>query len=77
MSKTNPLILFLAAFGLVYIGNTVSDNGYTVLTDVLGTGLSLFGDIVLLYSLYLGARWIINRIRGGHSKPETNTKAGS
>lgn len=60
MKKINALILLLAGFGMNQLGNAMSTSGGVM--DILGTGIALFGSILILYSAYRGIVFIWHKV---------------
>ncbi len=61
----SPIILLIGGIVVVYLGNALSASSGGGLLDAVGVGIGLAGDLAILYALYLGARWIYKKIRGG------------
>ena len=65
--RVPAIILALAGFGMVYLGNAISgapkNTPISTIVDALGVAIALAGDIAILYALYLGAKWIYKKVR--------------
>ena len=62
MKNLNPIILLFAGLGVLFIGNTMAEQGGVL--DIIGTGLGLFGGLLFFYSLFLAIKWVWKKIKG-------------
>lgn len=61
MKKIHPFVLFLAGFGILFFGNSMT--GYGPMADVIGAGIGICGDIAIVYSIWRGFVWVIEYIQ--------------
>ena len=58
MKNVHPLILLLIGSGMLLLGNSLAGDGSSGTMDIIGTALGLFGDLLILYSVWRGIQWI-------------------
>lgn len=66
MQNVHAGILALAALGCVFVGNALTDTN-SLLAELLGRALSLFGLFLLFYCMYRAIRWVWKKVSGANS----------
>lgn len=60
MKKIHAGILLLIGILLVYLGDMLMSDDPVIsgASDIIGTGINLFGAFLILYAIYRGGRWL-------------------
>ncbi|MFH1766829.1 MAG: hypothetical protein ABH826_01915 [Patescibacteria group bacterium] len=67
----NPFLLIVIGIVLVLLGNYIAE--FNAISDIVGTGIGLFGDLLIIYAIFLAIKWLWGKVVG-KEKPEQKSE---
>lgn len=61
--KLNAFFIFVSGVAILYAGNYITDVSGSAIFRAIGSGLGVGGDLLILYSIYRGIKFMWLKVR--------------
>jgi hypothetical protein len=61
--KFNAFFILVIGVAILYFGNYVTDVAESAIFRAIGSGLGMGGDLMILYSIYRGIKFVFAKIK--------------
>ena len=63
VKKFNAFFILVSGIAILYLGNYITDVSVSAIFRAIGSGLGMGGDLLILYSIYRGIKFLWSKVR--------------